>query len=40
VRQENTKHDKAAAAARDSDRTHTEIQVWLRDLGRALGYGV
>jgi type II restriction enzyme len=28
------------AAARDGDRTHTEIQGWLRDLGRALGFGV
>ena len=24
----------------DQDRTHTEIQVWLRDLGRALGFDV
>lgn len=24
----------------DNDRTHTEIQVWLRDLGRALGFDV
>jgi type II restriction enzyme len=23
-----------------ADRTHTEVQQWLRDLGRALGYGV
>jgi len=28
------------AAARDGDRTHTEIQAWLRDLGLALGYKV
>ena len=26
--------------AHDSDRTHTEIQAWLRDLGRALGFTV
>ncbi|HEU0030045.1 MAG TPA: type II restriction endonuclease [Kofleriaceae bacterium] len=24
----------------DGDRTHTEIQVWLRDLGRALGFDI
>ena len=24
----------------DSDRSHTEVQAWLRDLGRALGYEV
>ena len=29
-----------SAAARDGDRTHTEIQAWLRDLGHALGYKV
>ena len=28
------------AAARDGDRSHTEIQGWLRDLGRALGFDV
>ncbi|HWA70741.1 MAG TPA: type II restriction endonuclease [Polyangiaceae bacterium] len=27
-------------AGKDSDRTHTEIQVWLRDLGHALGFDV
>ncbi|MEO8037003.1 MAG: type II restriction endonuclease, partial [Acidobacteriota bacterium] len=26
--------------ARDADRTHTQIQAWLRDLGRALGFQV
>jgi len=30
------KHGKAA----EQDRTHTEIQMWLRDLGRALGFDV
>ena len=30
----------AVAAARESDRTHTEVQAWLRDLGFALGYKV
>lgn len=28
------------AVARENDRTHTEIQAWLRDLGLALGYKV
>ncbi|HQR18124.1 MAG TPA: hypothetical protein PK948_07125 [Gemmatimonadales bacterium] len=32
--------NRALAAARNSDRTHTEIQQWLRDLGRALGFEV
>lgn len=40
VREAGAKADKAAAAARESDRTHTEIQGWLRDLGRSLGYAV
>lgn len=31
---------KQANAARDTDRTHTQIQGWLRDLGRALGFDV
>jgi type II restriction enzyme len=29
-----------AKAFAESDRTHTEIQGWLRDIGRALGYEV
>ncbi len=32
--------DKAALQQRETDRTHTEIQGWIRDLGRALGYRV
>ena len=32
--------EKALATAREQDRTHTEIQGWLRDLGIALGYDV
>jgi type II restriction enzyme len=40
VRAEAAKGDKALAAARENDRTHTEIQGWLRDLGRALGFDV
>lgn len=30
----------AIAADREGDRTHTEVQAWLRDLGMALGYQV
>jgi type II restriction enzyme len=40
VREEAAKADKALAVARDGDRTHTEVQGWLRDLGRALGFDV
>ena len=40
VRSENAKTEKALAMAQEGDRTHTEIQAWLRDLGRALGYDV
>lgn len=31
---------KANVTAREDDRTHTEIQGWLRDLGQALGFDV
>jgi type II restriction enzyme len=31
---------KAALTQGETDRTHSEIQAWLRDLGRALGYDV
>lgn len=40
VRTESAKADKALAAARQGDLTHSEIQAWLRDLGRALGFDV
>jgi len=40
VREESAKAAKALASAREGDRTHTEIQMWLRDLGRALGFDV
>ncbi len=40
VREDSAKDAKALATARDNDRTHTEIQGWLRDLGHALGYAV
>lgn len=40
VRDESKKEAQASAKARDGDRTHTEVQGWLRDLGRALGFEV
>ena len=40
VREDSAKEAKALATAREGDRSHTEIQSWLRDLGRALGYDV
>ena len=40
VREESVKASKVAAAEREGDRTHTEIQGWLRDLGKALDYDV
>ncbi|WP_034388669.1 hypothetical protein [Deinococcus sp. YIM 77859] len=40
VREETAAASRALAAAREGDRTHTEVQGWLRDLGRALGFGV
>jgi type II restriction enzyme len=40
VRAEAARRDKSLAAAREGDRTHTEIQGWLRDLGHALGFEV
>jgi len=40
VHEEAAKSVKALADAREGDRTHTEIQGWLRDLGHALGFDV
>lgn len=40
ARAEAVKFEKTALQQRDTDRTHTEIQAWIRDLGRALGYRV
>ncbi|WP_264778646.1 type II restriction endonuclease [Deinococcus aetherius] len=40
VREESASASKALATAREGDRTHTEVQGWLRDLGRALGFDV
>ena len=40
VRAQTAKEHKLAEAGRESDRTHTEVQRWLRDLGAALGFDV
>lgn len=40
VREESTQSNRTLRAVRESDRTHTEVQGWLRDLGRALGFSV
>ncbi len=40
VREQVAAADKAITTAREQDRTHTEVQGWLRDLGHALGYDV
>ena len=40
VRAEAARASQAERAARDDDRTHAEVQGWLRDLGLALGFDV
>ena len=40
VRAEAEQLGKAEKAAKEGDRTHTEVQSWLRDLGLALGFDV
>ncbi len=40
VREETARARKAREAERAGDVTHTEVQGWLRDLGRALGFDV
>jgi len=40
VREETAASVRAQTAASTSDRTHTEVQGWLRDLGLALGFKV
>lgn len=40
ARQEASALSKAQLAQGESDRTHTEIQAWLRDLGTALGFDI
>lgn len=40
VREDTAALAKARQAAEQEDRSHTQVQGWLRDLGRALGYDV
>lgn len=40
VREQDAHARKACQAQLDGDRTHTEVQGWLRDLGLALGFAV
>jgi type II restriction enzyme len=40
VRELTAKEHKELLAAREGDCTHTEVQGWLRDLGKALGFDV
>lgn len=40
VREEGARAAKVLAEARKEDETHTQVQGWLRDLGKALGYDV
>lgn len=40
VRELSSRDAKQQALAREGDLTHTEVQMWLRDLGRALGFNV
>lgn len=40
MRAEAAKADRSLDTAREGDRTHTEIQGWLRDLGQSLGFDV
>lgn len=40
VREMSAKDARAAALARDTDLTHTQVQAWLRDIGHSLGFEV
>ncbi|MGQ3052367.1 MAG: type II restriction endonuclease [Roseateles sp.] len=40
VREDSAAAHKRWAADRESEATHTQIQGWLRDLGKSLGFGV
>lgn len=40
ARESAAKSDRAMQRARDGERSHTEVQGWLRDLGKALGFDV
>lgn len=40
IREETSRFTKQLEAQREQDKTHTQIQGWLRELGHALGYDV
>jgi type II restriction enzyme len=40
VREDSEKSRRTGEREREGDRTHTQVQAWLRDLGRALGFDV
>lgn len=40
VREESAAAARSRATALENDHTHTEIQGWLRDLGKAMGYDI
>lgn len=40
VREETAAQRKLFASAENNDQTHTQVQGWLRDLGKALGFAV
>ncbi|MBN9424080.1 MAG: type II restriction endonuclease [Candidatus Accumulibacter sp. 66-26] len=40
IREETAAQRKVRVSAADNDQTHTEVQGWLRDLGKALGFSV
>lgn len=40
VREAGAKAERVLTAAREGDRTHTEVQGWLRDLGSGLGFDI
>lgn len=40
IREETAAQRKVRESAADNDQTHTEVQGWLRDLGKALGFSV
>jgi type II restriction enzyme len=40
IREQSEAARKTMVSNADADRTHTDIQSWLRDLGRALGFNV
>ena len=40
AREEAANLSKLSLSNQESDRTHTEVQAWLRDLGRSLGFDV